>query len=101
MRYLRSAPSSIHGLGAFACRDIAAGEAVPLRTAGRVIDAPSGMNHSCRPNVAATGDPWSVVALRGIEVGEEATIGYGDDRPFACGCGECNLVRPCVRMRSA
>ena len=95
-------PSTIEGLGLFALREIAEGEAV-MRLGGQVIDdatlavqaAPYSSvaldvdrhllidpahpvrygNHSCAPNLWMDG-PLSVVARRRVAAGEELTIDY-------------------------
>lgn len=63
----------------------------PLSNIARYI------NHCCKPNVEAEIERGriNIYAVRGIKVGEELTIDYGDEymdefiRPVGCKCTEC------------
>ena len=72
--------SPLHGLGLFATQDFQAGEVICAASSnGRRTLAGRYSNHSHEPNcaVAFTAPEFVLVALRGIEAGEELTTDYG------------------------
>lgn len=54
-------------------------------------------NHSCDPNMGASGNQIKLIAIRDIEVGEEIVADYTsldyDFEPFECNCQSKNCKR--------
>lgn len=74
-------PSSIHGIGVFAKRDIANGEIIaPGRRNNKRCVAGRFTNHSHEPNAhfvrTGIGDHVDMIAMRPINVSEEITVDY-------------------------